>query len=323
MMRTIMVPLDGSAFAEQALPLAMTLARRSRARLHLTLVRAALPDPSAATAPEEYLAKTAAQIEAGVPEGVTHSVLAHEQDGLTYPPPPPASVADVLVRYVSEHDVDLVLMTTHGRGGIGRAWLGSTADALVRAAPKPVLLVRPEDEEFTIAHDADHGINHVVIPLDGSDAAERAMPFAREIGSIFGARYTLVRVVSPLTYYDSPEWIGPDPAVQLTPLNREAAARYLDEAANRLRESDMQVDTALIEAVSPADAIVRYAEAHGADLIVLSSSGAGGIRRLLLGSVADKIVRSADMPVVVCNTRVADSSASAHATETPEHATQV
>ncbi|HSJ31647.1 MAG TPA: universal stress protein [Longimicrobiales bacterium] len=323
MMRTIMVPLDGSAFAEQALPLAMTLARRGRAHLHLTLVRAALPDPSAATAPEEYLAKTAAQIEAGVPEGVTHSVLSHEPDRLTYPPPPPASVADALVRYVSEHDVDLVLMTTHGRGGVGRAWLGSTADALVRAAPKPVLLVRPEDEEFTIAHDADHGINHVVIPLDGSDAAERAIPFAREMGSIFGARYTLVRVVSPLTYYDSPEWIGPDPAVQLTPLNREAAVRYLDGVANRLREDDMQVETALIEAVSAADAIIRYAEAHGADLIVLSSSGAGGIRRLLLGSVADKIVRSADVPVMVCNTRVADPSAGAHAAETSEHATQV
>jgi nucleotide-binding universal stress UspA family protein len=303
MFRTILVPLDGSAFAEQVLPLALTIARRAQANLNLVRVRPSLPLNDAATAAEEYLNRVAGQIGPELPGRISCTVLTQELGPLAYPPPLSNSVADVLAQYTEEHDIDLVLMTTHGRGGVRRAWLGSAADAFMRIAPRPVLLIRPKDENFTIAADADRGINHIVIPLDGSEAAERAMPFAEQLGGIFAARYTLLRVVSPFTFDVSPEWYGVAPAEPPSPLNREAAVRYLDEVATRLRETQKDVAAHVIEAASPAGAIIDHAGTHGADLIALSSSGAGGIRRVLLGSVADKIIRGADVPVLVCNTR--------------------
>jgi nucleotide-binding universal stress UspA family protein len=124
------------------------------------------------------------------------------------------------------------------------------------------------------------------------------------MGAVFGARFTLLRVVSPFTFQVSADL---EPSAPLSPLNREAAVQYLNSAASRLRETQTSVTAHVIEAGSPAPAIMDYAETHGADLIVLSSSGAGGVKRLLLGSVADSIVRGTDVPVVVCNAR--------HATE--------
>lgn len=303
-MNAIMVPLDGSAFAEQALPLAMTLARRSNSRIHLTLAAAPASEITAAAA--EYLSGMAARLESGMSEGVTYSVLTPDPGAPAWPMPACSSVADVLARYVVDQDIGLVVLTTHGRGGVRRAWLGSTADAFVRIAPRPVLLVRPGDEEVAITA-ADFSLRHVVIPLDGSETSERAIPIAQEIGSLFGARYTLVRVVVPFTPDISTEWYGVHPFEPT--LNLESAARYLANVANSMRERGLNVATQVIESSSPAGAIIDYATSQDAGLIVLMSSGAGGIRRLLLGSVADKVVRSGSVSVLVCNTQYVVRSA--------------
>lgn len=306
-MSIVMVPLDGSPFAEQALPLALTVARRMGARLHLVRVRASLPlftdDDS-----DSYVRATAALIESQLPGKVAPWVLTDELGALQYPPPAPDTVANVLADHAREY-ADLIVMSTHGRGGVKRAWLGSVADALLRIATRPLLLVRPDDVKFSMAADADRGINHVLIPLDGSSSAEQVIPFARDLAEPFGSHITLLRVTSPLALQLSRDPASGYPLTDPTALAHRVAVHYLDRTAAQLRAAGFTVEAHVIEELSPAPAIVDYASTHGIDLVALTTTGAGSVRRLLLGSVADHVIRKGETPVLVCNTKHVASSA--------------
>ena len=314
----VMVPLDGSTFAEQALPLALGLCRRSGARLHLVFVRASLPVDWPGGYGRKYLDGIAAGIESELPGRISHMVVMDELAPLEYPPPASNAVADVLLRHARECDADLILMTTHGHGGIRRAWLGSVADSLIRISTLPILLLRPSDDSFTIAAAADRGISHVVVPLDGSAAGEKALAQAERIGAVFGARYTLVRVTSPLAWELAPQsWTSPGPP-EMPPLSRQMVADYLERTAAPMRERGLAVATQVLDGISPASAILDFAQTHAVDLIAMSTAGAGGIRRLLLGSVADKLVREGVVPMLVCNRSLVEEPEAAAATAVEE-----
>jgi nucleotide-binding universal stress UspA family protein len=302
MLRLVMVPLDGSRFAEQALPLALGVARRSGAKLHLVAVRPSFPVDFDGLGADSYLEHVISQIESEYPGGIDYAVIRDELGALAYPPPAPDSVAGMLARHAEELHAGLVLMSTHGRGGLRRAWLGSVADALVRLSSVPVLLVKPHDDQFSIAAAADRGLDHILVPLDGSANAESALPLALELGEVFGAHYTLLRVMVPLPYTAQYDVLAGAYLDQPSyPTQREAAETYLEEIAAPLRSRGLSVATQVVQHGSAAAAIVEHAGAHAVSLIVIASSGAGRVRRLLLGSVADKVVRGADIPVMVSN----------------------
>ena len=304
-MSIVMVPLDGSPFAEQALPLALAIARRIGAHLHLVRVRAILP--LSVDEDEAYVKATAAEIESRLPAKVTPWVLTDEFGALQYPPPAPDMVAKTLANHAREH-ADLIVMSTHGRGGVKRAWLGSVADALLRIAPRPVLLVRPGAVKFGIAEDADRVITHILIPLDGSETAEQAVPVARDLAEPLGASITLLRVTSPLALQLSSDPADGYPLADPTS-GRRAAVHNLNGVAAPLHRAGLTVDLRVIEQLSPAPAIVDFAATHAVDLVALTTTGGGSIRRVLLGSVADHVIRKGETPVLVCNTRFAESSA--------------
>jgi nucleotide-binding universal stress UspA family protein len=301
MFHSLMVPLDGSAFSEQALPLALRIARRANAELNLAIVRATLPPD--ADREHDYLASVSRQVSSASPSRITRSVLSDEVGSLEYPPPAVAKVADVLVQHASEVPCDLIVMTTHGRGGIRRRWQGSVARSLMRIAPCPVVAIRPHDDRFTIAAAADRGICHIVVPLDGSESAERAITFARHLGQPFGARYTLVRVASPIAWHAAAAPTGSSIVIDAPSLSREAIQHYLDTVAGALREFDVKAATQVLDGSSPADAILEYALAHAADMIAVTTTGAGGVRGMRSGRVADRLIRRGDVPVLVCNVR--------------------
>jgi nucleotide-binding universal stress UspA family protein len=194
-------------------------------------------------------------------------------------------------------------MTTHGRSGVERAWLGSVADSVLRTSTRPVLLVRPDSEAGTEQRPFGDGAPaHILVALDGSEAAEQAIALARSYADA-GTRLTLLRVVPPLAQQLSARGRDLYWAAYESPSSRRAAADYLDRVTGELSESEGDVQVAIVESTSPANAIIDFADAHDVDMIALTTTGAGGIRRLLLGSVADKVVRSARMPVLVCNAR--------------------
>jgi nucleotide-binding universal stress UspA family protein len=299
MISNVLLPVDGSTFSEHALPFAAELARRTGARLHIvqvheTPIAQAYPDGMPVQDPgwdgalrarsEEYLRSLAHQCMARTGIGPVTELL----DG---------PVAPALAAYASEVGVDLIVMTTHGRGGISRAWVGSVADALVRSACVPIYLIRPKEQE--IDWTPRKGTRHVLIPLDGSELAEAMIPAATALGVVLDARYTLLRVVLPVPFLIGPQATGPSFTEGGALAARELADGYLHEVAGRLRARGADVATDVVLHTVPALAILDYAATHSVDLIAMATHGRGGWSRLALGSVADKVMRGTMMPVLL------------------------
>src|SRR5208283_3917513 len=198
---SLLVPLDRSSFAEQALPLALSIARRTSARLDLVEVHAlyALGDPTAGRLPFEpdrdaecmqqeqlYLDATAKWVTAVSPVPVTAGVLSGSAVL-------PAMVADSILERALTGKVDLIVMATHGRGPLGRFGVGSVADELIRRAPIPVLLVRPSEKAPQVIPEP--VLDNILIPLDGSPLAEQVLEPALDLVRLMEARCSLLRVV--------------------------------------------------------------------------------------------------------------------------------
>jgi nucleotide-binding universal stress UspA family protein len=215
-------------------------------------------------------------------------------------------VPGAINRHAMESGVDLIVMTTQGRGPAARFWLGSVADALVRQSTIPMLIVPPQESEADLAQDPELG--RMLIPLDGSHLAEQILEPAIALAGMTQAEITLLRVVQQLTpaTYDpeSSRISGIKPALlkQLQDVDRherERAEDYLGQVAERLRTRSFTVQTRVVSDIRPATAILDDLSAHGANVIALATHGRGGLKRLLLGSVADKVVRGATIPALV------------------------
>ena len=148
---------------------------------------------------------------------------------------------------------------------------------------------------------------HLLVPVDGSAAAEAALPHVRALAERFGARVTIVRVtVAPETLImetsmgapgapDAGPLIDPTPVVEA---EHEEATEYLEHLRDRLQSGGLQV-TMDVEEGAPAHTIVDRARALGADLIVMSTHARGGLGRLVWGSVADSVLRHTPCPVLL------------------------
>ncbi len=184
-------------------------------------------------------------------------------------------------------------MTTHGRGPLRRLLLGSVADQVVRRSAAPVLLVRPR--EIPTGPTPEPFVEGVLVPRDGSALAEQALGPALDLARVMEARCTLLRVVES---GDAPSPPAPGGiGIFEIPAAWEARA-YLRQVAGRLREEGVPVQTRVVVARRAAEAIRE--QARDGDLIALATHGRGGVRRMLLGSVADEVVRGGSAPVLVC-----------------------
>jgi nucleotide-binding universal stress UspA family protein len=188
-------------------------------------------------------------------------------------------------------NADVIVLATHGRGGIVRAWMGSVADYCIRTAAQPLMAIRPpayrQDEAARPL-----ATSQVVVPLDGSWLAEAALPYGAALAKQFGVPLALIRSVHlPMlgNLSDVPDTMDPS-----TP-----ASQYLKEQSDRLADDGVEV-TEHVVADGAAHAIL--AQAKG-DLVVMSTHGRTGVHRVLLGSVADKVVRGATGAVLVIHSR--------------------
>lgn len=296
---SIMVPVDDSEFARQALPAAEHLARRDGARLRLVTVHPGVPPGPDGTVPDALARADREQREArrrGL-EALAGELRSrgHEVDAELLAGP----VVGEIARRAGE-TADLVVMATHGRGPVSRLWLGSIADGLVRSSPVPILLVRPREEADEEAPGAG-GFRHVLVPLDGSELAREALEPAGRLVERPGGRMTLLRVVVPVTMSGfGPADVPSGVDVAATEAMEERAEEHLEEAARALRDRlSVDVDTRVVRHSHPAEAVLDAISDAGADATALATHGRGGLKRVLLGSVADKVVRGARTPVLV------------------------
>lgn len=293
MYRQIMVPLDGSKFAEAALPLALTLSRKTGAAVHIVTVIEPVPafayEEWASAAEEwtkEYLAKLCEAVSENARGEVTSSVLS-------------GHVVDALQKEAGAKQVDLLVMASHGRGTISRLWLGSVADRFVRQADRPVLLVRP-DEKALPALDEDAGFDNLLVPLDGSDLSESALAHATDFGELFGSAYHLTRIVAYPVDLASP-YLPHTAQMNQKVLDeaKDRAAEYLEKHAERMRRRGLRVTTSVTVDAQAGHGILLEAEAVGSDAIAMATHGRKGLSRALIGSTADKVVRGTHLPLLL------------------------
>lgn len=277
----ILFPTDGSKCAEWARRHAMYLADHFDAVLHVVQVDERDVDPT------DVIDVREADVLADLHDTeAVSSVLAEARvrgRTVSY-----ASAAGGILTYAVEHDSDLIVLGTHGHRGVRRLILGSVAEEVVRKAPCPVVTVG----RGALAPDAMEG-GEMLVPIDFSEHRSRLLAHAREIAPIYDMAVTLLHVVE---VYGQPDAYGtyesaPDPRVP-----EDRAEQVLDEEAEALREKGLDVS---IEAVGghPAEQVLTVAEDREVAFIVIATHGRTGMDRMLMGSVAEKIIRQAPCPI--------------------------
>ena len=274
-MKRILVPLDGSRLSEAIVPLAEALARDYDAQL--LLVRALRTLNSAEA---EVKAQEEAEVYLrGMADELTARGLRVEWK--VWYDEPDRAIADA-ARF---NAVDLITMTTHGRGGLSRLMFGSVAESLVRMAPVPVLLVRGE-----LAWQPG-GLRKIVVPLDGSERSEAILPVVERLAGPFDL------AIEPLPAYAAAE-ISSARTEEMIGLEEADAEGYLRKAATPLEAKGLRVTRSVGRGLA-VDVILRRAEEAAAGLIAMSTHGRTGVGRLLIGSVAERVLRSAPVPVLL------------------------
>ena len=299
----IVVPLDESAQAEMALGLATAIARRRDAQLDLVTVpllhrveieqrmhhveypQQAPVLPSA----EELLAMSRSEAEQYL--GEVKRRLSDQGIAAT-PHLIDRAPAEAIVAVAEAVDAELIVMATHGRGGMSRWALGSVADKVLQTARRPILLVRQPPRW------GESGPRNIVVALDGSRLAETVLPQAEAMARSFGASITLVRIV---VQYESEQvrmhWAGQDQDSE--DLRESWARQYLDLQAAALRERGFAVTTEVLPGENVAEALLEIDQRDSVDLLAMTTHGLGGLRRWAFGSVADRVLRSAETPVLL------------------------
>jgi nucleotide-binding universal stress UspA family protein len=306
MLRSILVPVDGSSFGEHALPMAVSLARKAGAVLHLVHVHQAVPPAYVAGVAimdslelhrrqdeQAYLSDLKRRVTEGRAVAVESALLEGE-------------VATALQEYAAAKGIDLMALSTHGRGALSRFWLGSIADQLVREATLPLMLFRPQDGRPDLKKEV--ALKKALLPLDGTAVAEAILEPALALSGLFGAELVLVRVVLPVirpayvpegTSAISLSPTFPEEISALQSRLQDEAKSYLDGVAARLRGRGAKVETCVVVEEQAAAGVLREAQARHVDLIAMETHARRGLSRLFLGSVADKVVRAGVVPVLL------------------------
>lgn len=205
-------------------------------------------------------------------------------------------VVEAICAHARECPDALVVMSTHGRTGFSRLWLGSIADGVLRHATTPVLMLRVDAARQDASSGWPRPFSRMVVPLDGSDFAEQALPHAMNIAAASTADVVLLHVVTPVLPAPTELPIPYVPPAELlggaTDERVRQATEYTTALGASLHESypTLDIGTTVAVAMSPAQVIIDTAKERGAHLVVMSTHGRG-VSRLVAASVADKVVR--------------------------------
>jgi nucleotide-binding universal stress UspA family protein len=287
----VLVPLDGSRLAEHALAFLPALAHLGQLQVTLISVTDFPEDLLEVVASEEqerehnllstYLREIAGDLEKHVGVKVLHETLR-------------GPAATRILDQVNASSPDLLVISTHGRSGVARWRRGAVADKVIRGAQCSVLIVGPRAMEKGQWLEAETvpPFKHILVPLDGSEAAESALPTAMRFADHFGSRVHLFQVMPyvPLAvgFWDTPQTLRSDVIA--------SATEYLSGVAERVAKPEQVVTSVSIGA--PALELDAYIEANDIDLVVMTSHGRGGFARAALGSVTDRVI-GAGPPVLV------------------------
>jgi len=291
----ILCPVDFSEASDRALHHAMVMAQRLGARVTLlhayttpTFVMpegAMLPDP-------QDLTRLSVAAQAKLDE--TAAKYAHSVVKLT----PELSVGAPgieIPRCAKENDVDLIVMGTHGRTGLGHALLGSIAERVVRTSEVPVLTIREPHLGDKHAQRLTAAIEKILCPVDFSEPSAKALTYAAALARQLGASLHLLHVHSTVDYALAAESYTVRP--ELMRELKQGVDAKIEELRASVATDGLNVSASTVTSV-PYRAIAEAAHTHQADLIVMGTHGRTGFERMLLGSVTERVVRTSAVPVL-------------------------
>ncbi len=292
MIRRFLVPLDGSPFSEGALPVAIDLAKRvTGGEVHLAFVYEPVIDAQGVPPVDPTYGKV---IQDGYRTLLDEVIARHRTEGVALSGEVLVGpVVHLLADHAKELAADLIVLTSHGRGGLSRFWLGSTAEGLARHAEVPILLLRPEEHRGITHLDA----RHVLVPLNGTGFGEAVLDIACSVAGTEGTTYHLVHVIPPVPTLLSAASTTHDK--QIFGARATVAKEYLRTMAERLRTRGAAVETELLTGEHVGGRLLAYLDEKPFDLVAMATHGRHGVGRVLIGSVADKILRGTHIPLLL------------------------
>jgi nucleotide-binding universal stress UspA family protein len=295
--KRILFPTDFSACAEQAFIVADQMAKRYGAELHVLHVIVwsgadlnpgmlyGLPQSEQERLLENVRGHISERIERAIPENRPYPYKLAEMTD--------SSSAAAIVSYVDDHDIDLVVMGTHGHHRLKRLLLGSTAERVVRLAKCPVLTVRESSKV------EDYAPRRILLPVDFSDQTESLLRHALHVAADENAEIDIVHVVPP--QYLPAIYYGADPLPVPYDEIRKRTMAHLKEVIADVIGTSVRTRPFVVVG-DPVTEIIEMASKSEYDLLIVSTHGYSGIKHALVGSVAERVVRSASCPVLVTKT---------------------
>ena len=295
MVQHILVGLDGSPLAETILPYVSILAKGVGADvtlLHVIHVPDEVQEGERYQAVQPLIQQLTTQAEdylRGVAQQLIDAGLTAKGQVTT------GDTAAAIVRYARQAGIDLIALATHGRSGLRRWFYGSVAEKVLHTTQTPLLLIRPTEDQAPPAP----GLTRIVVPVDGSPAAEAALPLAEALAVSCKVPVTLLRVVETvsLTFAD-PAGMGSTNYPQILEGLQQAADSYVHQLASAVRGTGCSVHTET-PLGTPAEQIVGYVHGHPGSLVVMTTHGRTGLAEVVLGSVARRVVQHGNTPTLV------------------------
>jgi nucleotide-binding universal stress UspA family protein len=289
MYERILVPLDGSGLAEVALPYAEQLARRLGSQIYLIYVS------ESAEVPQHYIHRFYLQkVGEATKEGAGRTVGDSVAKSIKVEPTVLVGhPAEEIVDYADKEDVSLIVMATHGRSGIRRWALGSVAEKVVRATSRPVALIRAKGAHAEVREKG--AVNKVLVPLDGSERGEAAIPYVEELASKLKAQVILVQVVPPIYLTPNAEQLKEQESFRLS------AEDYIKKVAAQFKHKGIEAKSELREVAvgTVAEEIINIADEICADLVAMSTRGGTEVGPWAFGSVVDRVLRHGNTPLLL------------------------
>lgn len=279
--RNVLFPTDRTTWSKSVFEHAVAYAGRHNARLHVLTVMWSEADEALQAVPPSATDAFRTSIHATAGAAGVDLVEAEVRE---------FSPDTGILNYAMQVDADLIVMATHGRRGVSHAFIGSIAESVVRRAGCPVLTVRPSAPYLGT------GAKRILVPLDFSVHARKALAHAREVCDVTGAELHLLHVIPTAPAYgfaDAP--LVPD---LLSEDERAAAEKKLREIAAEVL-GPQHVPTMHVAGGigNPALHVLDVVDRLGPDLIVMATHGRTGVQRFFLGSVTEKVVQLAPCPV--------------------------
>ncbi len=284
----ILWPTDFSRCAKQALGHAVHWAREYDAELHALHAMILLQNDSQLPNKDELYQ----QLKDLANKQLTTTIRALQTDELKIKQAQVRgiSTAPAILVYAKENDIDLIVMGTHGRRGLGHLFLGSVAEEVVRLSSCPVLTIREREAPAPA-----EVMKRILVPIDFSEHAQQELVYAKAIAAFYGARLQLLHVIEEVIHPAFYMASGPS-VLAFKPEIKTRAEQEMKKLLRATPGPEAAADFYVLEGYAPHD-IVDFAENHNSDLIVIATHGRTGIQRTLLGSVTEKVVRSAPCPV--------------------------